>query len=167
MEEQLEIWKYVKENKRYKVSTFGNVYDTKNERMLKQYINKGGYCYVYFSEPFFKKYDIRLVHRLVAEAFIYNYSNKKTVNHKDENKQNNNVLNLSWATQKEQNNYGTRLERIKNSLSFRSIRNKNTGEIYISMREAERMTGISEGHISDACNNKYKKESNNDWEFIN
>ena len=166
MDSNKEYWKNVKENKRYRVSTFGNVYDTRKEKILKQYINKGGYCYVYFSEPFFKKYDIRLVHRLVAEAFIYNYSNKKTVNHKDENKQNNNVLNLSWATQKEQNHYGTRLERIKNKMNFKSVRNKNTGMIYNSMREAERLTGISEKHISRACNNTFKKDLSNDWEFI-
>jgi len=166
MEEQNEYWKFVKGDKRYKISSFGNVYDTEKERTLKQYINKGGYCFVYFSEPLFQKYDIKLVHRLVAEAFVMNTKGKKTVNHKDEDKRNNNVYNLSWATQKEQNNYGDRMERIKEKMHFKNIRNKNTGIIYNSMREAERITGVSEKHISSACNNKYKKESSNDWEFV-
>lgn len=166
MEEQKEYWKFVKGNKRYKISTLGNVYDTQKERMLKQYISKGGYSFVYFSDRTFEEFENKLVHRLVAEAFIMNPSNKKTVNHKDENKQNNNVLNLSWATQKEQNYYGTRMERIKETMNFKSIRNKNTNIIYRSIREAERITGILRSHISDACNNRLKKESNNDWEFI-
>ena len=53
------------------------------------------------------------VHRLVAEAFIPNPDNLAQVNHKDEDKTNNNVENLEWCNRKYNMNYGTRAERRK------------------------------------------------------
>lgn len=41
-----------------------------------------------------------LLHRLVAETFIENPKNYPIINHIDENKQNNNINNLEWCTQK-------------------------------------------------------------------
>lgn len=58
------------------------------------------------------------VHRLVAETFIPNPNNLPEVNHKDENKQNPSVENLEWCTSKYNSNYGTRKERIGNSLKI-------------------------------------------------
>jgi hypothetical protein len=46
------------------------------------------------------------IHRLVALTFIPNPDNLPIINHKDENKQNNNVNNLEWCTYEYNNNYG-------------------------------------------------------------
>ena len=62
-----------------------------------------------------EKREVKLVHRLVAEAFIPNTNSLPYVNHKDENPSNNMAVNLEWCTQKYNMNYGTVKERVGNA----------------------------------------------------
>ena len=58
--------------------------------------NGKGYLQIYLiKDGKAKKYYI---HRLVAEAFIDNPNNYPIINHKDENRSNNEVSNLEWCT---------------------------------------------------------------------
>ena len=94
-----ELWKEIKEFPNYKISNFGRVIVTKTNLIKKYRLNNG-----YYSVMLSKKniYKCILVHRLVAIHFIPNPENKKTVNHIDKNRINNNILNLEWATYSEQ-----------------------------------------------------------------
>lgn len=62
-------------------------------------VNNCGYGRIRFK--IYGKFSERLIHRLVAMAFIPNPNNKPQVNHKDGDKTNNNVSNLEWVTSKE------------------------------------------------------------------
>ena len=53
-----------------------------------------------------------LVHRIVAQAFVPNPDDLPEVNHKDENKENNNADNLEWCDRIYNANYGTSIQRI-------------------------------------------------------
>lgn len=99
----------IKGFERYLISSEdGKVYsNAKGKSMyeLKTFTKPDGYLAVSLWDNNERGKKVRktlLVHRLVAETFIPNSENKRTVNHKDGNKQNNCVSNLEWATLSEQ-----------------------------------------------------------------
>jgi NUMOD4 motif/HNH endonuclease len=69
------------------------------ERIMKQGLDKGGYCVVSICKEG-KKFHLK-VYRAVAIAFIPNPENKPEVNHKNGNKLDNRKVNLEWNTKKE------------------------------------------------------------------
>ena len=83
----------------YMVSNFGNVKNTKTGRILKASIDSEGYYKVSLSKE--GKSTTKNNHRLVAIAFLENLENKNCVDHINNNKLNNNLTNLRWATTKE------------------------------------------------------------------
>ena len=87
-----EEWRSIQDFPGYSVSSKGRVRSDKYNKILHTFINNKGYERVALTiEHITKRY---LVHRLVAMAFIENPMNYPMINHKDENKTNNNVSNL-------------------------------------------------------------------------
>ncbi len=82
-----------------------------SETILKGNPNGKGYLKVYLSVK--SKKITRSIHRIVAESWIENPENKKTVNHIDCDKTNNRVDNLEWATNKENINHAFENGRFK------------------------------------------------------
>lgn len=85
----------------------------RQDTILKE-VNRSGYKYVMLCRD--KHHKSYAIHRLVAQAFIPNPNNLPQVNHKDEDKSNNVVDNLEWCTDLYNKQYGTRIDRQRQSL---------------------------------------------------
>jgi hypothetical protein len=107
------------------------------------------------------KVSAKLVHRLVAQAFIPNPDGLPQVNHKDENIENNTVDNLEWCTSKYNANYGSRNEKCyeSNRKFFKPVYqlDKDSGMIirwWDSIANASRAVHVDETLIGRVCKGK-------------
>ena len=154
----------IREFPNHEVSSDGRVFN-KDGVEMKQQINRHGYSMVNLSYNGHKR-NIS-VHRLVAEAFIPNPDGKRTVNHIDCDKQNNDVSNLEWCShgenQKHAYDHGLRCSyltqedrlngaRIHKENSRRSVLVEETGAVYPGLSECASALGCDKGAISKCCN---------------
>lgn len=181
-----EIWKdVVGYEGLYEVSNLGNVRSLfRYKKQLKWNVSNSGYATV---ELFRDKISKRLlVHRLVADAFLSNTHNFPIVNHKDENKLNNNVNNLEWCTQgynlAYNNGHKRRAESSRwfyDELSIKFCKDNPaikvavvqmslSGEFikeWASAKEAAKGLGCKSNHICECCKNKRKPFNGFKWKY--
>ena len=108
-------WEQAEGFSRYLISTDGQVYSIRSDRLLPQGITYRGYKQVDVYNDMGVKKHMR-VHRLVYMAHVGIIPKGLQVNHKDENKANNCIDNLELMTNKENSNYGTRNARISETM---------------------------------------------------
>lgn len=109
-----------------------------------------------------------LVHRLIAETFLPNDDPTKEVNHINECKSDNRVSNLEWISHIENVNHATCQERkVKNNKRTCEViqisKDGNVLNEYDSIREAGRITNISNQSISACVNGKRKTAGGYLW----
>jgi predicted XRE-type DNA-binding protein len=144
----------------YQVSNLGRVKSlprnrVKKERFLSYRPNNRGYNRINLTKN--NKSKDFLIHRLVAEAFIPNINNFDTVDHIDNDKNNNCVDNLQWMNgicNWRKNNVGEdnpnskmtkeKVEKIRNLYKSNNYTQKKLGEIF----------NISKSQVSVIINNK-------------
>ena len=157
----------------YKVNKEGVILSRKRSgskgKILKQNQDRYGYMVVTLCKNGQKRR--KFVHRILASTFLDNYSDDLQVNHKDEDKTNNQVANLEMLTQLENLNYGTRTNRSANT-RIKNINNaktniaksvdcydKNTGDLihtFASIAQACRELNLCDSHVSKCCKGKLK-----------
>ena len=134
-------------------------------RILKPGTNNRGYLYVTLWKN--NKPKTFTVHRLVAEAFLPNPDNLSEVNHRDENKTNNNVNNLEWCNRKFNINYGTRNERMIKKRCKPVVQYTLDGQFvreWESTRECDR-NGFNQGAVAACCRGERKTYKGYIWKY--
>ena len=148
-----ETWKVINGFPNYEVSTYGNVRNVKTGKILKPFVrNNFGYLAVHLFNN--KKSQFLFVHVLVSKAFIPDTGHNPDgtlmvghhqVNHKDQNKKNNNVLNLEWTDYKYNLAYSNMLKKVQCI---------ETGITYESSYAAERALNLRKDSINNQINPK-------------
>lgn len=165
---EIEIWKPIEGFENYEVSNLGNVRNIKKNKQLKKQLSK--YYHVNLYDTYGKAYK-KLIHRLVAIAFIPNPNNLPIVNHIDENKLNNCVKNLEWCSIKENVIHSSRPhpndDRYKQA-SKKILQYSLLGEFikeWKSVSEASNYLGITASSISSCLKNKVKTSGGFQWKY--
>ena len=132
----------------------------RNNRIIKPYKNLFGYFVTNITKPF-------LTHRLIGKYFLkdgekYYYDKNYVVNHKDENKSNNNIENLEWITKKQNTVYsiGKKVNKI----------DKDTDQIietYDSISDALRSINspLVAGNLTKVCKGERNTCGGFKWKY--
>lgn len=161
-----EIWKPVLGYGNYIISNYGRVKNRFTGHILADKVEKNGYVRVHLSNQGTAK--LFLLHRLVACAFVPNPDNHPTVNHIDENKQNNRADNLEWCDMSYQNSYGVGAEN-RNKAKERPVvqfdLSWNKVKEWGSIAEAADALGLERSTIVAVCKGKRRYKSTGGYIF--
>lgn len=150
------------------MSNFGRVRSITKNKIMNGDPTKDGYIRIKLYKN--KKYESRMVHRLVADAFIPLPDDKHEyeIDHKDDDVTNNFVSNLQWLTHAE--NLEKSFQRGHQFRPKKKIAqfdlNWNFVAVYESKNEAFRQTGIR--HIGEcALGHKHHKTAGGyNWRYV-
>ena len=104
---------------KYLIYENGDVYSKIQKKILKTSINKNGYKILILVNDNGVRKNM-YIHKLVALAYIPNNENKPCIDHIDEDKTNNHITNLRWATFSE-NRHNIKKPLSSNKLGFKNI----------------------------------------------
>lgn len=155
----MEIWKKIKGFEMYEISNLGNVRNTITNKILTPCDNGKGYMRVNLN------HKTKYIHRLVAEAFIPNPNNWPVINHKDENKKNNDISNLEWCTVSYNNNYGTKNQRCAEKLYIPVYQYDLNGNFIKRWDAASLVKDISKTSINNCLSGRSKTAGGYIWKY--
>lgn len=164
----MEIWKTAKGHSNYLVSDHDRVKKKSTGKILVSTYDSREYPAVTLIDS--DGQHTKTVHRLVAETFIPNVLNKRTVNHIDGNKRNNHISNLEWNTSSEnlKHAYAIGLKKRPDNSGNpkRRVMIIETGEIFNSIGECARAINGYQSHICNCLSGRYKTHKSYHFKYV-
>ena len=170
-----EFWKNIpRYANQYQASTFGRI--RRHPRMVD---NNGTFCLkkggivtqnvngrgLFRVRLFYEgRMHEELVHRLVAETFVSNKANLPFVRHKDGKLTNNCAENLAWCSRNSVYTHSRKDAKTRKSKAI-IMNNGTTTRCYLSIKNAERRTGISASNICQVLQGKRKTAGGCFWRY--
>ena len=178
-------WKEIKGYEgRYLISSSGDVislkYGNSNKaKMLTWKVNNKGYAWVELRKNGIKEH--KLIHRLVAEAFMSKPDGLDLINHKDENPLNNDVDNLEWCNASYNARYslerhperrsngknGCRYGRNMTLAVLQLDKDGNIIKVWENARTVFLETGMSDWGIAEVCRGNRHTAYGYLWRYAN
>ena len=146
-----EKFKQIPNLSKYEVSTHGNVRNIKTGRVLKTCVLPNGYKVVSLQRDDNPQKTF-YIHSLVAKTFLINHMNKPCVDHIDNDKLNNSVLNLRFTTHME-NQHNRKMNKNNTSGYKGVIKVKNRYKANICIGGKLKHLGYFD-NINDAVNTR-------------
>ena len=140
---------------KYQVSNLGRVWSVRSQKYLKGFADKDGYLGVHLTAKNGKR-KIERIHRLVAIAFLDNPNNLPVVNHKDENKTNNNVDNLEWCSVGYNNIYS----------KGKAVKCIELDRVFDCSQSAAKELGLDGSSIRKCCKGQIKRVGGYHWSYV-
>lgn len=159
----MEEWKPLKYNEKYLISSEGKIKSLYTNRLLKPFLMKKGYLEV--SLWINNKRKTFRVHKLVAETFIPNPNNFSQINHKDENKTNNDITNLEWCTPQYNHDYGARNLKTKKKICQMNMEG-NVIKIWDGIVDIEKELHLFGSNITSVCKGRRKTYKGYKWKYM-
>lgn len=160
-----EIWRDIKGYEGlYQISNFGNIKGLKYQKILTPKKRNDGYLNIQLYKN--NKRKKFFIHRLVAETFLENPKKYPCVNHIDENKQNNNLINLEFCSIKYNNRYSLYKS---NKRKRRKINQYDLNGNFImqwkSIKEINRKLNLSYYGIFNCLSGRQNTSCNYIWKY--
>lgn len=148
---------------RYAITEEGQVWSHLSKKFLRPYNNGHGYLCIKLIDANGKNKTKR-INRLVAEAYLPNPEGKRDVEHLDNDRKNNKLSNLQWAT---------RSENCRNENNNRNVERRRTpikcvetGEVFKNQKEAAASVGVCRYNINNVITGKQKTAGGYHWERV-
>lgn len=155
------MWANIPGHPNHQINIYGQVRHKRKKNILKPFPDRYGYLRLSLGNV-----DNIPIHRIMCETFYGEPREERAqVNHKDCNRQNNNILNLEWCTPSENIKWGVKHGNIDpmkglrraTEVNVKPVRIVETDQVFCSIKDCADYLGVSAQSVGRVVRSENKK----------